>query len=135
MSSLKQIKLAGKATVLHHQVIGELQSLAKDIERCEKTMSDLTRELQSINEKHQGRKTTRDDIAYLTDLLECAKKKLTWEKHIASLQKRTPTILEKMSKLLTDPQNPPSEQLRADMLTSLQAVQATMERLQSIKTE
>jgi len=109
--------------------------LARDIERCEKTMSDLKAELDSVNSKHQGRRTTREDIAYLTDLLKCANKKLVWEKQLASVQKRTPMILETVSRLMNDPQIPADEQLRAEMLRSLQAIQATMERLQSVKSE
>ncbi len=135
MSSLKNLKLAEKAANEQRQVILELQTLVKDIERCEKTIVGLNQELQNVNSKYQGRRTTREDIAYLTDLLECAKKKLAWEKNIASLQKRTPAVLEKMSKLIHDPQNPPSEESRAAMLASLQAVQAAMERLQNVKTE
>jgi len=67
--------------------------------------------------------------------LECAKKKLAWEKIIASLQKRTPQLLERMSKLIHDPQNTPSEETRSEMLGSLQSVQAAMERLQNVKAE
>ena len=135
MSSLKQIKWSQKVAAQHQQVIEELQVLAKDIERCEKTITDLSQQLQAINARHQGPRDTRRDIAYLSDLLECAKKKLAWEKQLASLQKRTPPLLEKMSKLVNDPTHPPSEEARADMLRSLQTVQATMDRLQNVKPE
>jgi hypothetical protein len=135
MSSLKNLKLAQKAANEQRLVILELQTLVKDIERCEKIILALNQELQGVNAKYQGRRTTREDIGYLTDLLECAKKKLAWEKNIASLQKRTPALLEKMSTLIHNPQNPPSEESRAAMLASLQAVQAAMERLQNVKTE
>jgi hypothetical protein len=40
-----------------------------------------------------------------------------------------------MLKLINDPQNPPSEESRAGMLGSLQAVQAAMERLQNVKAD
>src|SRR4026209_286472 len=106
MSSLKQYKLAEKSLAQQQQVIGELDLIVKDIERCEKTILDLKSELEAVNQKHQARKTTRDDIAYLEDLLKCAHKKLTWEKHIASLKKRTPDLLARMSKLVNDAQNP-----------------------------
>jgi len=132
MSSLKDLKLAQKAANEERQVISELQTLVKDIERAEKTIVGLKGELESVNSKYQGQRNTREDVAYLTALLECAKKKLAWEKNIASLQKRTPQVLEKMSKLIHDPQNPPTEESRTDMLGSLQAVQAAMERLQSV---
>ena len=132
MSSLKDLKLAQKAANEQRQVISELQTLVKDIERAEKTIVGLKGELESVNSKYQGQRNTREDVAYLTALLDCAKKKLAWEKNIASLQKRTPQVLEKMSKLIHDPQNPPTEESRTNMLGSLQAVQAAMERLQSV---
>jgi hypothetical protein len=135
MPSLKELKLAQKAANEQRQVVLELKTLVKDIERSEKTIVGLKGELENVNSKYQGRKNTREDIAYLTDLLACAKKKLAWEKHIGSLQKRTPLVLEKMSKIIHDPQNPPSEESRAEMLGSLQAVQAAMERLQNVHAE
>ena len=115
------------------RVIAELDTLVKDIERCDKTIVDLKSELEAVNEKHKNRSTTREDIDYLTDLLKCANKKLTWEKHMASLQKRTPALLEEMSRLLNDPKVPPSDETRAAMLNALQGVQAAMERLQAVK--
>jgi hypothetical protein len=135
VSSLKDLKLAQKASQEQRQVVVELKTLVIDIERSEKTIVGLKGELENINSKYQGRRTTREDVAYLTDLLACAKKKLAWEKHIGSLQKRTPQVLEKMSKVIHDPQNPPSEESRAQMLGSLQAVQAAMERLQNVKAD
>jgi hypothetical protein len=135
MSSLKQIRLAEKMATQHQFVIAELQTLVKDIERCEKTMTALKNELGMVNSKYQGPRTTREDIAYLTGLLDCAKKKLAWEKNIASMQKRTPAVLEKMMSFVNDPQNPPTNEARAHMLEALQSVQAAMERLQSIKIE
>jgi hypothetical protein len=89
--------------------------------------------LDAVNKKHADRRTTRDDIAYLTALLECARKKLGWEKQMASLQKRTPAILDEITRLMNDPKNPPPEELRAQVLQSLQQVQTTMERLQSAR--
>jgi hypothetical protein len=135
MSSLKQYKLAARNLAQQQEVITELDALVKDIERCEKTILDLKADLEAVNEKHAGRKTTREDIAYLEDLLKCAHKKLTWEKHIASLKKRTPATLQKMSTLLGDPQAPPGDEVRAGMLRALQAVQAAMERLEKVKVE
>jgi hypothetical protein len=133
MSSLKQIKLMQQNAVKQQEVIKELNGIVNDIERCEKTIVSLQQELETVNVKHQNRKTTRDDVDYLTDLLKCANKKLTWEKHLASLQKRTPAILEKMTRLLNDPNSQPDENTRAQILASLQAVQKAMERLQSIQ--
>ncbi len=129
-SILKQIE---KSAAQQQQVILELQALVKDIERCHTTIANLKAELEAVNLKHQGRTTTRDDIDYLTDLLKCANKKLTWEKHMASLQKRTPATLEKMSKVINDPKNPPDDQVRGQMLQLLQGVQRAMEQLQEVK--
>jgi hypothetical protein len=133
MSSLKHYKLAARSAAQQQQVILELDGLVKDIERCEKTILDLKADLEEVNRKHAGRQTTREDIAYLEDLLKCAHKKLTWEKHIASLKKRTPATLERMSSLLNDPVSPPGEELRAGMLRALEGVQAAMERLEGVK--
>jgi|ERR1051326_2532296 ribosome-binding ATPase YchF (GTP1/OBG family) len=135
MSSLKQLKLAEKIAGQSRLVIADLQSLVKDIERCEKTMTAVKTELAAVNSKYHGPRNTREDIAYLTALLDCAKKKLAWEKNLASLQKRTPEILGKMMSLLNDPQSPPPEEIRAQMLASLQSVQAALDRLQQIKIE
>jgi hypothetical protein len=131
MSSLKQ--LMEKSAAQQRQVILELHTLVADIERCQKTILDLKSELELVNAKHKDRQTTREDIDYLTDLLKCANKKLTWEKHMASLQKRTPVLLEKMSQLINDPKVPPSDETRAQMLQALQGVQNAMEQLQQVK--
>jgi hypothetical protein len=133
--SLNRLKLEKKGLARQQQVISAVNTLVQDIERCEKTITDLKTELETVNLKHQGRRTTRDDIAYLTDLLECAKKKLNWEKHMASLQKRTSEILKEMSELINDPKNPPPDQVRAEMLRALQGVQAAMEKLHGVKVE
>jgi predicted RNase H-like nuclease (RuvC/YqgF family) len=135
MSSLKNLKLAQKAAIQQQEVVHELNGLVDDIERCEKTIVALKAELEGVNERHKDRKTTREDIAYLTDLLKCANKKLTWEKHIASLRKRTPATLQRMSQMINDPKNPPSDELRAAMVKSLQGIQQAMERLQAVKVE
>ena len=130
MDIANQLRLARKSAGEQKLLLAELNSLLKDIERCERTIQDLKSELEKINTRHQGPRTTREDIAYLTDLLACAKKKLNWEKQLSGLQKRTPQALESLMKLLNDPKNPPSEETRNDMLRVLQGIQATMERLQ-----
>ena len=135
MSSLKQLKTEQKVAVQQLQAIQELETLVKDIERAENTITTLKAELDAVNVKHQGRKTTRDDIAYLTDLLKCANKKLAWEKQIGSLQKRTPELLDRIARLINDPANPGGDAARLTMLASLQKVQAAMERLQGVKVE
>ena len=135
MSSIKDLKLAEKSVWLQQQVVSELNTLVRDIERCEKTILDLQSELTTVNAKYPSPRTTRQDIGYLTDLLKCANKKLAWEKQIASMQKRTPATLEKMAQLLNDPKNPPPDTMRAEMLRALQRMQGAMERLQGMKTE
>jgi len=132
MSSIKDLKLEQKAALHHQKLISELDSLVKDIERCEKTMAQLKNELEAANSKYPSPRTTRDDVAYLTALLECAKKKLAWEKQIASLQKRTPEVLQQMTGFLNDVKNAPNEGNRARMLECLQSVQVAMERLQAV---
>jgi len=135
MISLKQLKAENKIVLKQSQVITGLNAIVKDIERCEKTMTDLQRELAEANSKHQGPRNTRDDISYLSALLGCARKKLAWEKQLASLQKRTPAILEQLTALLDDPSTPPPEQTRLEMLQALQKVQAAMERLKAAKVQ
>src|SRR5215204_4579162 len=131
--SLKELRLADKSVAQQRQVIAELNSIVKDIERCERTITELQSELGAINSRFSGPRNTRQDIEYLTSLLNCAKKKLAWEKNLASLQKRTPQVLENMTSLLNDPKNPPADQTRMEMLRALQGVQSAMERLQSIQ--
>lgn len=133
MESIKQLKSEEKSAARQQQVIADLNAVAKDVERCEKTISALQRELETVNAKHQGPRDARGDVAYLSALLACAKKKLAWEKQLASLQKRTPSILQQMSAVLDDPKAPPAAQTRAEMLQALQKIQAAMERLQAVK--
>ena len=133
MLSLKEIKLAEKRALQQAEVVSELKVLAKDITRCEQTIADLKKDLEAVNSRHQGKRTTREDIAYLTELLECAKRKLAWEKQMASLQKRTPVILETMTRLMNDPQSVPAAGTRSEMLRALQDIQSAMERLNQAK--
>ena len=128
-------KLAEKAALEQRQVVVEIEALVGSIERCEKTISELKVELEHVNDRHKGRRTTQEDIAYLTDLLQCANKKLGWEKQMASLQKKTPVLLERMSALINDPANPPTNEVRAAMLHGLEAVRSAMEKLEKVKVE
>src|SRR5579859_363708 len=134
MSSVRQLKQEEKNAAQQREVILELDAIVKDIERSERTISALNRELEEVNRKHLGPRDTRQDIAYLTALLECAKKKLAWEKKIASLQKRTPALMERMTAIMANPKAPPSEQTKEQMLRALQAIQSAMERLQKAHT-
>jgi hypothetical protein len=133
MASIKDLKLAEKSAVLQQQVVSELNTLVRDIERAEKTILVLQSELTAVNSNYPSPRTTRQDVAYLTDLLRCANKKLAWEKQIASMQKRTPATLQKMSELLNDEKNPPADAMKVEMMRALQGVQAAMERLQGLK--
>jgi hypothetical protein len=132
MSAEKQIRESNRAALKHQQLIAELHELVTDITSCEKTITTLQTELTAVNAKFSGQRTTKQDVDFLTELLDCAKRKLAWEKQIASLQKRTPELLERMTSFLNDPVNPPTNESRTQILESLQAVQVTMERLQSI---
>jgi len=134
MSSSKY-KLAEKALLEQQRVVSELQSLVKSIERSEKTINDLKPELEAVQNKYPVRKTTQEEIAYLTDLLKCANKKLGWEKQLASLQKRAPVILDQLTSVMNDPANPPSDEMRAAMLRALQGVKVAIERLEKVKSE
>ena len=133
MLSVKELRLQEKSAAQQRQVISELTALTQDIERSEKTITSLKTELETVNSKHQGRRSTREDIAYLTDLLVCAKKKLAWEKQMASLQKRTPDLMDRITRLMNDPQAPPAEEMRTAMIRALQQVQAAIERLDKVK--
>jgi len=133
MASIKQYKAAEKSLAQQQELVAELQTLVRDIERCEKTITDLRSELEVVNEQHRDRKSTREDIAYLEALLKCAHKKLAWEKQMGSLKKRTPDLLERFKTVINDPLAPPSDEIRAAMLQSLEAVQGAMERLENVK--
>ena len=46
--SLKQLRLADKSLAQQRQVVSELNSIIKDIERCERTITELTGELYTV---------------------------------------------------------------------------------------
>ena len=135
MYSIKDLKAAKKSEAEQRRIILELKILVADIERCEKTISAVNGELVRLNSKYQGQRSTRQDIEYLSGLLDCARRKLAWEKQIASVQKRTPALLEQMQRHMNDEKNPPADEVRLQMLQSLQLLQSAMERLQSSKVE
>jgi hypothetical protein len=111
------------------RVLGELNQLAADIGRCQETIESVMAELNSVNTKYQGERSTKQEVEYLTILLACAKRKLAWEKQIASLKKRAPALLESMAKIMNDREHPPTEELKAEMLRALQIVQGALERM------
>jgi chromosome segregation ATPase len=115
----------------HRRLLAELKELAVSVNRCQDTVTSLMAELNSANSKFQGQRSTQQEVEYLTILLACAKRKLAWEKQIASLQKRAPILLAQMTATLNDKDFPPTEDLKAEMMRSLQIVQATLEQLQA----
>jgi hypothetical protein len=129
MSVDRYTQTARVKAVERRKLLAELKQLAVDIERCQETIASVMAELNSVNAKYQGERSTRQEVEYLTVLLACAKRKLVWEKQIASLQKRAPALLESMSNIMNDRDHPPTEELKAEMLHSLQSVQSAMERL------
>jgi hypothetical protein len=133
MATSKEIKLEQKVASQQREIILELQALVKDIERCEQSTQTLKAELESVNLRHANRQTTQDDIHYLEDLLKCARKKLVWEKQMASLQKRTPDLMSRVEAVVNHPQSNPDESTRNTLLESLKNVQTSMHRLQSVK--
>ena len=133
MKTTKQLKIAEKVNNQQRDLIGELQALVKDIERCETTAVQLKEDLLEVNQKHANRQGTMDDIHYLEDLLACAKRKLIWEKHMASLQKRTPELMERVVELVNHPESSPDEETRDALMQSLHNVKGSMEKLNGTK--
>ena len=114
-------------------MLEELSGLVKSIERAETLLAELKGETDEMNATHQHRRTTREDIAYLEDLLKCAKKKLAWEKQMETVAKRTPEVLAKVSTAMNDATNPPEPEIRIQVLDLLQVVQDAMSRLDAAK--
>jgi|AGTN01.1.fsa_nt_gi hypothetical protein len=133
MSSGKNQRLARKTALLQQAVLHELQSLVKSIERGENLLAELKDDTTAMNQKHQHRRTTREDIAYLEDLLKCARKKLAWEKQMENVAKRTPVVLAQISSVMNDTRFPPEDSLRAQVVQLLQSVQTAMTRLEVAK--
>jgi hypothetical protein len=133
MATTKQLKEAQRVAFQQKEIIGELQTLVKDIERCENTIIALKAEMESVNAKHADRKTTQDDVHFLEDLLACARKKLVWEKQLGSLQKRTPDLMKRVEAVVKYPESNPDEQTREALMGSLNAVKAGIQRLSDAK--
>src|ERR1700761_4708079 len=133
MATNRAKKLLRKSSVLQVEMLEELQSLVKSIERGETLLAELKSDTEEMNAKHQHRRSTREDIAYLEDLLKCAKKKLAWEKQMETLATRTPEVLAKVSSAMNSTANPPGDEVRTSVLTLLQSVQAAMARLDAAK--
>jgi hypothetical protein len=134
--SSKAKRLLRKSNVLQAEALSDLEALVKSIERAETLLAELKSETESMNATHQRDRprTTREDIAYLEDLLKCARKKLAWESHMEKLATRTPEVLTTVTTVMNDTQNPPADQLRTSVLDLLQKVQAAMTRLDAAKS-
>ena len=133
MSTARQIKTEQRVSGQQKGLVGELQALVKDLERAEKTVNSLKSELGSVAERHANRTTTQHEIAYLEDILACFRKKLVWEKQIASLQKRTPELMQRVEALVNHPQSNPDQETQDALMTSIKEVQAAMNRLNESK--
>ncbi|MDB6023001.1 MAG: Inhibitor of kappaB kinase gamma-like protein [Pedosphaera sp.] len=131
MSVNRYIQQGQIKTAERRKVLAEVQQLGVSVGRCQETISSVMAELKSANAKYGGERSTRQEVEYLTVLLDCAKKKLAWEKQIASIKKRAPELLERMSKILGDTDHPPADDLKAEMLRSLQIVQGALQSLQA----
>lgn len=133
--SSKANRLLRKSTLLQAEALTDLQALVKGIERAETLLAELKRDTEAMNARHQQKeqRSTREDIAYLEDLLKCARKKLAWEKQMEHLATRTPAVLATVSSVMNEAHNPPPDQLRLNVLDLLQKVQTAMSRLDAAK--
>ena len=134
--SSKSNRLLRKSNLLQAEALSDLEALVKSIERAEFLLAELKDDTEAMNAKHQRDqpRTTREDIAYLEDLLKCARKKLAWETQMEKLATRTPEVLATVSAVMNDTQHPPPDQLRQGVLALLQKVQAAMTRLDAAKS-
>jgi hypothetical protein len=126
-------RLARKSALRQQEVVEGLQAVASSIEKADEMIASLKTQMEEVNARHQDRKTTSDDIAYLEDLLRCARKKLAWEKQMASLSKKIPEVLAAVTSVMNDPATPPTDQTRAVVMGLLQNVQQSMARLEQAK--
>jgi chromosome segregation ATPase len=126
-------RLARKSALLQAEMLQELQGLVQSIERCRESIATLKVQMEEVNTTHKDRKTTAEDIAYLEDLLKCGRKKLDWEKQMASIAKRTPEVLTKVTNVMNDSTNPPSNEVRDMAVKLLTLVQEGMTRLGEAK--
>jgi hypothetical protein len=127
-------RLARESSLLQKEVVDELTAVARSIEKAEEMIVALKEQMDSVNQAHANRTTTSDDIAYLEDLLRCARKKLAWEKQMASLAKRIPVVLTKVQAVMNDQTNPPPDETRVAVAGLLQSVQQAMTRLETAKS-
>ncbi len=134
MSLNRYIQKAHVKAAEGRRVLAEVSKLATDIGRCERTISSVMADLNAVNAKYGSTRNTREEVEFLRVLLDCAKRKLAWEKQIASLKKRAPAMLESMSGIMNDQECPPSDELKMQMLKALQLIQSALERLTAFET-
>jgi len=134
MSVNRYIETANIKAAERRRILAEVNQLAAGIGRCEQTIASVMADLNVINAKYQGTRNTREEVEFLKVLLDCAKRKLAWEKQIASLRKRAPALVKAMAGIMNDKDHPPSEELKAEMLHVLQQVQGALQRLQALET-
>jgi len=130
MSLRKEQKLATRSVLRQQEVALELQSLLGAIEKAERTITELKTELEAVNRTHLVRSTTQQDIDFLSALLNCAHKKLGWEKQVASLRKRAPLLMQQLAVVMDDVKNPPDESMCSTLLRAMQLVKEAMDRLE-----
>jgi hypothetical protein len=82
MSLARQTQMAAVRASEHRRLLAELSQLATDVGRCERMIAEVMDGLNAVNARYQGQRNTRQDVEYLTALLECAKKKLVWERRL-----------------------------------------------------
>src|SRR5687768_10601224 len=100
MTPAQARRLAKKAALRQQELVEELQAVAHSIEKVDGMIVALKDDMEAVNAKHASRKTTTEDIAYLEDLLRCARKKLAWEQHMAKLSKRIPEVLQNVTSVM-----------------------------------
>ena len=133
MTPGKARRIARKAALRQLEVVEALEALANSIGKADTMINELKEQMEAVNAKHEHRKTTAEDIAYLEDLLGCARKKLTWEQQMAKLSKRIPEVLEIVSSVMNDPESAPSDETRVAVVQLLHKVQESMVRLEQAK--
>jgi|EndMetStandDraft_4_1072995.scaffolds.fasta_scaffold272341_2 hypothetical protein len=116
---------------LHQEAVEELQGVLKAIERIEDLIESLQMEMAAVTQNYPAQRTTREDVDFLTDLLACAKKRLLWENQMEALRDRVPNVLEKVAHTINDPKGAPTTEMATGLLTMMQAVKASMERLEA----
>jgi hypothetical protein len=134
MASSRTKRLLRRSVLLRDEMIDDLRTLVKNIERAETLLLELKREAEAMNTRHPAQRNTREDIAYLEDLLKVARKKLAWEKQMESIATRTPDVLSKVTTAMNDTDHPPADHVRASVLELLQTVQVAMGRLDAAKS-